>query len=151
MARGARKAAPFGNRLRAEDDRFVREEARRPQRPCGALVQAYAAEAIRTRRCPGIAFRGEEHRRRAWVVDTGLDVWEVVALLGDVGDERVLAEEYGLTPGQIRIARAYYGEFTDEIDRLTDRGRRPEEDVQLRYPFVEMFEAAAAGDTTGRA
>ena len=151
MARGMRKAAPFSIRLRAEDDRFVREEARRLQRPRGALVQAYAAEAIRTRRYPGIAFRGEEHRRRAWVVGTGLDVWEVIALLGDVGDERVLAEEHGLTPGQVRIARAYYGEFADEIDRLIDRGRRPEEDVLLRYPFVETFGAAAAGDTSGRA
>src|SRR5919109_3493420 len=101
MARSARKAAPFSIRLRAEDDRFVKEEARRLQRPRGALVEAYAAEAIRTRRFPGIAFRGDDYRRRAWVVGTGLDVWEIVALLRDFGSERKVAQEYDLTPGQI--------------------------------------------------
>ncbi len=62
MGRSAQKAAPFSIRLRAEDDRFVKEEARRLQRPRGTLVEAYAAEAIRTRRYPGIAFRGDDYR-----------------------------------------------------------------------------------------
>ena len=142
MARGAAKAAPFSIRLRIEDDRFVKEEARRLQRPRGALVEAYAAEAIRSRRFPGIAFRGDDFRRRAWVVGTGLDVWEVVALLTDFGSERALAMEHGLTPGQIRIARAYYDEFADEIDELIARGGLPEADVLRRYPFIQTFDAA---------
>jgi uncharacterized protein (DUF433 family) len=151
MVRSAAKAAPFSIRLRAEDDRFVREESRRLQRSRGALVEAYAAEAIRTRRYPGIAFRGDDYRRRAWVVGTGLDVWELIALLKDYGSERPLAGEYGLTPGQIRIARAYYDEFTDEIDELIVRGRRSEADVLRRHPFIQTFDAAVRnGDTGGR-
>src|SRR6266542_6061174 len=121
MARSAAKAAPFSIRLRAEDNRFVKEEARRLQRSRGTLVEAYTAEAIRTRRYPGIGFRGDDERRRAWVVGTGLDVWELIALLNEHGSERALAEEHGLTPGQIRIARAYYDEFPDEIDELIVR------------------------------
>ena len=145
MGRGARKKAePFSIRLRAEDDRFVKEEARRLQRSRGALVEAYASEAIRTRRYPGIAYRGDDYRRRAWVVGTGLDVWEIVALLRDFGSERELAQEYDLTPGQIRIALAYATEFEDEIEDLITRGRRSEEDVLTRYPFVETFEEAVA-------
>ena len=58
---------------------------------------AYATEAIRTRRYPGIAFCGDDYRRRAWVAGTGLDVWELIALLRDQGSERALADEYGLT------------------------------------------------------
>lgn len=149
MGRSVRKAAPFSIRLRAEDDRFVKEEARRLQRSRGTLVEAYTAEAIRTRRYPGIAFRGDDYRRRAWVVGTGLDVWEIIALLKDFGSERALAQEHGLTPGQIRIARAYYNEFADEIDHLMARGRRSEEEVLLRHPFIQTFAAAVTDGTTG--
>jgi hypothetical protein len=149
MARSAQKAAPFSIRLRAEDDRFVREEARRLQRPRGALVEAYAAEAIRTRRFPGIAFRGDDYRRRAWVVGTGLDVWEIIALLEDFGSEGALTQEHGLTPGQIRIARAYHHEFRDEIDQLVARGRRAEDEVLLRHPSVQTFAAATQDGTRG--
>jgi len=38
-----------------------------------------AEEAARTERHPGIAFRGAEGSRRAWVPGTALDVWEIVA------------------------------------------------------------------------
>lgn len=144
MSRRARKADPFSIRLRAEDDRFVDEESRRLQRSRGSLVEAYAAESIRTRRFPGIAFRGDDYRRRAWVLGTGLDVWEIVALLRDFGSERKLAREYDLTPGQIRIALAYTREFADEINDLIARGRRPEDEVLLRYPFIQTLEDTAA-------
>lgn len=97
------------------------------------------------RRYPGIAFRGEDYRRRAWVLGTGLDVWEVVALLRDFGTERELAQEYGLTPGQIRVALAYQREFREEIDDLIARGRRSEDELRTRYPFIQTFEEAIAG------
>jgi uncharacterized protein (DUF433 family) len=142
MSSGGHKAEPFSIRLRAEDDRFVKDEARRLHRSRGSIVEAYASEAIRTRRYPGIAFRGEDYRRRAWVVGTGLDVWEVVALLRDFASESELAQEYGLKPGQIRVARSYYDEFRDEIDDLIARGRRSEEELRRRYPFVQTFAEA---------
>jgi uncharacterized protein (DUF433 family) len=145
MSRSGRKAEPFSIRLRAEDDRFVKEEARRLHRSRGAVVEAYASEAIRMHRYPGIAFRGDDHRRRAWVLGTGLDVWEVVALLRDFRSERELAEEYRLTPGQIRVALAYYQEFREELDDLIARGRGSEEELRSRYPFIQTFEEAVAG------
>ena len=96
------------------------------------------------RRYPGIAFRGEDHRRRAWVLGTGLDVWEVIALLRDFGSEQKLAEEYALTLGQIRIALAYNNEFTTEIDEQIARGRRSAEELQTRYPLIQSFEASTS-------
>src|SRR5262245_30042854 len=140
MARQRQKAQPFNIRLHLDDDRFVAEEARRLKRPRGALVQEYVSEAIRTRRYPGIAFRGDDYRRRAWVIGTGLDVWEIVALMNDFADERKLAQEYELAPGQIRIALAYYQEFPEEIDDLVARGRRSEEELARRYPFIQRRE-----------
>jgi uncharacterized protein (DUF433 family) len=145
MKRATRKAEPFSIRLGTEEDRFVKDEARRLRRSRGAVVEAYAREAITMRRFPGIAFRGDDYRRRAWVVGTGLDVWEVVALLRDFGSEEKLADEYELTRGQIRIALAYQREFRDEIDDLIDRGRPSEEELRTRYPFVVSFDGEDSG------
>lgn len=144
MARKRQKAQPFSIRLHAEDDRFVAEESRRLRRPRGSLVEEYASESIRSRRYPGIGFRGDDYRRRAWVIGTGLDVWEIVALMRDFADERALREEYGLAPGQIRIALAYSNEFSDEIEDLIARGRRSEQELSLRYPFIETHQEATA-------
>jgi uncharacterized protein (DUF433 family) len=126
----------------------VSEESRRLRRPRGSLVEEYAAESIRSRRYPGIGFRGDDYRRRAWVIGTGLDVWEIVSLVRDFGDERKLVDEYGLAPGQIRIALAYYREFGDEIDDLSARGRRSEQELLTRYPFIETHPEAAADGAT---
>lgn len=145
MGRKAPKADPFSIRLRAKEDRFVKDEARRLGRSRGAVVEAYAAEAITMRRFPGIAFRGDDYRRRAWVLGTGLDVWEVVALLRDFGSDAKLAAEYNLTTGQIRIALAYYGELREEIDDLIARGRRSEDELLSRYPFIQTFQEVATG------
>lgn len=96
------------------------------------------------RRYPGIAFRGDDHRRRAWVVGTGLDAWEIVTLVADFESEHTLADEYGLTPGQIRIALAYADEFRAEIDEQRALGRRSEDELHARYPFIQTFEQATA-------
>jgi uncharacterized protein (DUF433 family) len=144
MTRAVQKAEPFSIRLRKEDDHFVKEEARRLRRSRGAIVEAYASEAIRMRRYPGIAFRGEDYRRRAWVLGTGLDVWEIVALLRDFTSEREVIAEYQLTPGQIRVALAYHRDFREEVDELIARGRRSEEELRSGYPFIQTFDEAVA-------
>lgn len=144
MARGKGKSAPFSIRLDDRDNDYVQSEAQRLNRPKGAVVQAYTSEAIRMRRFPGIAFRGDDHRRRAWVIGTGLDIWEIVGLLREFGSERELATEYGLTPGQIRISLAYYNEHRDEVERQLASGRQPVQELVNRYPFIQSLEAATA-------
>jgi uncharacterized protein (DUF433 family) len=144
LVRGSGKSAPFSIRLDRHDDDYVQREAQRLNRPRGAVVQAYTSEAIRMRRFPGVAFRGDDHRRRAWVIGTGLDIWEIVGLLRDFGSEQALAKEYEVTPGQIRIALAYYNEYRDEVERQLSSGRQSLEEIASRYPFVQSFEAAAA-------
>lgn len=115
-ARGP-KSKPFSMRLSRVTDRFVTAEARRTKRSRGAVVEALAEEAARMRRFPGIAFRGEDAGRRAWVIGTGLDVWEVIATVRDNDDDSLVAADYLHVPtGLVEAAVTYYGEFRAEID-----------------------------------
>src|SRR5919201_4687053 len=125
MARRATKSKPFSIRLSQPTDRFVEAEARRTKRSKGAVVEALTEEAARMRRFPGIGFRGEEPYREAWVIGTGLDVWELIEMLQDYGSaERLIAET--TIPGRaVDLARAYYAGYPEEIDRAIAENRRP--------------------------
>src|SRR5919201_3705742 len=99
MARRATKSKPFSIRLSQPTDRFVEAEARRTKRSKGAVVEALTEEAARLRRFPGSGFRGEEPYREAWVIGTGLDVWELIQMLQDFDDsiEQLLADHANVT------------------------------------------------------
>jgi len=140
----AQKAAPFSVRFSKEVDRFLAQEARRLKRPKGAIVEVYTDEMIRMRRFPGIAFRGTDWRRRAWVIGTGLDVWEIVRLLEELRSPEKLAAELALHPEQIRLALAYAAAYPGEIEEMVARSRRPDDDLATRYPFV--LEPSASRD-----
>ena len=49
------------------------------------MMEDLLDEAIRVRRYPGLAFRGPAHGRRAWLVGTSLDVWEVIEAYQSMG------------------------------------------------------------------
>jgi uncharacterized protein (DUF433 family) len=85
-----------------------------------------AEEALKARLFPGIAFRGDHHNRRAWLIGTSLDVWQVVEAYKVFSEsfERVLAET-GLTERELRAALSYYGRFPQEVDDLIALDRRP--------------------------
>ncbi len=123
-------------RLRPDVERRLEEEARRARRPKTVMLEALADEGLRMRRFPGIGFRGAEHDRRAWVMGTGLEVWEVVELHQDYGEEGrdLLLEAHPLTERQLWVALAYRGEYPEEIDRrVRENARTPEEWHEI-YP-----------------
>lgn len=130
------KSKPFSMRLSRATDRFVTAEARRTKRSRGAVVEALAEEAARMRRFPGIAFRGEDAGRRAWVIGTGLDVWEVIELLGDHQTPERLVAETELDARAVELARAYHGTYPEEIDEAIAENRRPLAELRELYPFV---------------
>lgn len=132
------KGQPFSVRLEEETERLVEAEARRTQRSKSAIVEAFTEETARTRRFPGIGFRGDDARRRAWVVGSGLDVWEIVHMLDDFGSVDALVEETHLTPAQIRIALVYRDAYPEEVDHAIADNRRPIGDLDVLYPFVEV-------------
>ena len=130
----ATKGRPFTVRLRPEVERRLEEEAGRARRPKTVMLEALADEGLRMRRFPGIGFRGPEHDRRAWVMGTGLDVWEMVELYEDGGAS--ILENHPISRRQLEVALAYHGEYPEEIDRLVRENDRTPEEWHKMYPGV---------------
>ena len=129
---------PISIRLSRATDQLVAAEARRTRRSKSAIVSAFTEETARTRRFPGIGFRGDDSARRAWVIGSGLDVWEVLQMLEDHGSaERLLAETH-LTERQVRLALTYRDAYPEEIAEAIADNRRSVEDLKALYPFVEV-------------
>lgn len=134
MARGQ----PFNIRLEERTERMVDAEARRTNRSRSAVVEALTEEAARTRRFPGIAFRGDDALRRPWVIGTGLDVWEIIQMLDEAGSPDVLVAGTQLSPAQVRIAVAYRESFPDEVRLAIEDNRRSVDELRDLFPFVEV-------------
>ncbi len=138
----SRKGEPFSVRFALPTDRVINEEAARTHRSKSAIVEALAEEAIRTRRFPGIGFRGEDAARRAWVIGSALDKWEIIQMLEDFGSPERLVAETHLTEPQVRIALAYRDSYPDEISQAIAQNCRKPEDWRELYPFIELSPTA---------
>jgi uncharacterized protein (DUF433 family) len=133
------KTQPFSVRLSRDAGELVGEEMRRTGRSRSSVVEELAEEAAKARLFPGIAFRGPDPRR-AWLIGTGMDVWEIVELIaGYDGDtDRVLSDHPSLDDRAIRLARAYAERFADEIEERLAANRRPVEELRRLYPFLRF-------------
>jgi hypothetical protein len=131
------KSQPFSIRLGEDADLLVREEVRRSGRSRSVVVEELAEEAAKTRLFPGVAFRGTP--RRAWVIGTGLDIWEILELLRSyAGDEEQLRAAHPLIGERhVRIARAYGERFPDEIAAFVEDTTRPLDELRRLYPFLQ--------------
>ena len=81
------------------------------------LAARYVEEGIRHDEHPLIHFVDGATGRRAALLGTHLDVWEVIATVRD--NEGVVADaaDYlGISRGLVEAAVTYYGEFQDEIN-----------------------------------
>lgn len=126
-------------RLSLITDELISQEARRTRRSKGAVVESLAEEALRTRRFPGIAFRGTEWNRRPWVIGTALDVWEIVAASRGFGSPQHMAADSDLTEAQVRLAFAYHREFPDQIDDVIAENERTLEQLRREYPTIDTL------------
>jgi hypothetical protein len=125
-------------RLSKRVETLVDQEARRTGRSRGAVVEALAEEALRMRLFPGIAFRGVDWERRAWVIGTALDVWQIVDAHRDIGSVERMAEGGSANVRQIRLALDYYELFPEEIDAALAENRRPIEQLEEEFPFITV-------------
>ena len=132
------KSEPFSLRLSPVVEALITEEAKRTRRSKGAVVEALATEALKTRLLPGIAFRGVDWERRAWVIGTALDVWEVVAAYRDFGSVERMAAKTDLSESQIRLAMAYHERFPAEIDEAIGRSRQSLEELRAAFPSIDV-------------
>lgn len=80
---------------------------------------------------PGIAFRGKD--RRAWVVGTPFDVWEIADEYRTVGLKGML-DEGDIPEDKILLALGYYRAHPCEIDADINENRRIIEREMARDP-----------------
>lgn len=132
------KTQPFSIRLNQRANRLVEDEARRSGRSRSVVVEELAEEGAKARLHPGIAFRGRP--RRAWVIGSGLDVWEIVDLLRAYADDRaaLLADHPLLSDRHLRAAQAYASQFTEEVEQLLAENRPSPLDLAELYPFLHQ-------------
>jgi hypothetical protein len=112
------------------------ERARRARLPERTLAQRYVEEGLRHDAHPLIQFLDGPSGRRASLIGSGLDVWEVIATVRDNDGSAAEAAAYLQVPaGLVQATVAYYGEYRDEID----------EEIQLNEAEYERGLAAATG------
>ncbi len=131
------RTQPFSIRLGPQANLLVTEEMGRSGRSRSVVVEELAEEAAKTRLHPGIAFRGTP--RRAWVIGSGLDVWEIVDLLRSYrGDEELLRASHPLVGDRhLRTARAYAQRFPEEIELQLQDNHPSREQLSELYPFLQ--------------
>ncbi len=127
------KAAPFVTGLSSRVDVWIADQTRQTGRPREAIIATLVEEAARTRLFPGIAFRGPEHDRRAWLPGAGYDVWQVIEAYKGVGPVR-FREEGDVSERQLGLALAYYEAYPTEIDEAIAANNLSGEDLETRYP-----------------
>jgi hypothetical protein len=132
------KTQPFSIRLGALANLLVTDEVRRSGRSRSVVVEELTEEAAKTRLHAGIAFRGKP--RRAWVIGSGLDVWEIVELTRSYdGDEESLRVDHPLLSDRhLRLAQAYAERFPAEIDVLLEANRPPLDELRELFPFLRI-------------
>lgn len=136
-----KKGPPFSIRLSRATDQLVSAEAKRTKRSRSAVVEAFTEETARTHRFPGIGFRGDDASRRAWVIGSGLDVWEIIHMLEDFGSVRRVVRETQLAEHQVRLALAFRDEYPDEIAEAIEENRRPLPELRTLYPFIRLAQS----------
>jgi hypothetical protein len=125
--------------LLEEDERANRARLRAKRQPAGAKRQpaALAEEVVRARRFVGIAFRGPADNRRAWIPWAGLDVWEIVEDLEEMGCD-LLAKEGDIPKKALDLALAYYQAYPEGVDWAIKENRRSPEEWQRLFPHVNV-------------
>ncbi|MBI4523193.1 MAG: DUF433 domain-containing protein [Deltaproteobacteria bacterium] len=106
-------------RIPADLANAIEEEAERSGRDFSAVSIELLTEAVKMKRCPGIFFADGPSGRRARIVGTGLDVWEVIATYRSLDKkyDRLRKAYHWLSEPQLRAALSYYKLYAEEIDR----------------------------------
>jgi len=108
--------------------------AGRSHMPPRTLAQRYVEEGLRMDDHPFIRFVEGPTGRRAHIVGTGKDVWEVIATVRDNGGDLAGAAGYlDVSLGLVQGAVAYYGAFPDEIDEWIRLNEQESQDAQAAW------------------
>src|SRR6266496_6104007 len=109
---------PLSVRLTEATIRRLGARARRVHLPARTLAQRYVEEGLRMDEHPLIRFADGPAGRRARLLGTGKDVWEVIAAVRDNhGDAAETARYLEIPLGLVQAAISYYGAYREEIDQ----------------------------------
>jgi hypothetical protein len=116
---------PLSLRLGDATIRRLGARASRHHIPPRTLAQRYVEEGLRMDDHPLVRFADGPAGRRARLIGTGKDVWEVIATVRDNGGDLGEAARYLDMPlGLVQAAVSYYGAYTGEIDEWIDGNER---------------------------
>lgn len=95
----------------------LRRRANRRATAPRTLAQRYVEEGLRHDDHPLVHFIDGPSGRRAALLGTGLDVWELIATVRDNHNDLDEAASYLEVPlGLVQASVAYYGDYREEID-----------------------------------
>ncbi|SRR5712691_2441717 len=126
---------PLSVRLNEATIRRLGARARRVRLPPRTLAQRYVEEGLRMDEHPLVRFAEGPAGRRARLLGTGKDVWEVIATVRDNDGDLAEAARYLQMPlGLVQAAVTYYGAYPDEIDQWIDLNE--EETAEAHAAFM---------------
>lgn len=107
----------FTLRLRSGVSEQLARTAKRLDLAPRTLAQRFIEEGIRRENHPLVRFADGPSGRRAALVGSGLDVWQVIEVVSDNDNDLEEAAAYlSIATGLVQAAVVYYGEYKDEID-----------------------------------
>jgi hypothetical protein len=116
---------PLSLRLGDVTIRRLGLRASRNHMPPRTLAQRYVEEGLRMDDHPLVRFADGPAGRRARLIGTGQDVWEVIATVRDNDGNLGETARYLQMPlGLVQAAVSYYGAYADEINEWIDGNER---------------------------
>jgi uncharacterized protein (DUF433 family) len=107
----------FTLRFQAGVSERLAERARRVGLAPRTLAQRFVDEGLRREDHPLVRFVDGPSGRRAALVGSGLDVWEVIATVRDNDNDLEAAAAFlDVNLGLVQAAVVYYGSYQEEID-----------------------------------
>lgn len=117
-------ATPLSLRLSGDSLQRLYFEAKLEGIPPRTLAQRMIDEALRTRQHPRIGFMNGATGRRAYLLGTGVDIWELIDILKRCGGDVAAAMDFtGRSQSDMDAAIAYYGGYPEEIDARVEANR----------------------------
>lgn len=108
--------------------------AQRVRLPPRTLAQRYVEEGLRMDDHPLVRFVDGPAGRRAKLVGTGADVWEVIATVRDNDrDVHEAADFLQMSLGLVQAAVTYYGAYPQEIDEWIERNERERDEAHAAW------------------
>lgn len=125
---------PVSVRLSEATIQRLGARAQRVHLPPRTLAQRYVEEGLRMDEHPLVRFAEGPAGRRARLLGTGKDVWEIVATVRDNDGDLAEAARYLEMPlGLVQAAVAYFGAYPDEIDQWIDLNEQETAEAHSAY------------------